>query len=219
MLVRRVTLLLTGLALYGASLALLVVAELGVSPWDVFHQGVSELTGVRLGAVLVITSFAVLLAWIPLRVRPGAGTIANAVLVGVGVDIALRVLPDVTSWAGRFGYLAVGVLLNGVATGMYIGAGFGPGPRDGLMTGIARRGHSIRVVRTTIEVAVLLIGFVLGGTIGIGTVVYALAIGPLAHLFLPIFSRLAAPDEASPPGRARTRPATSCPVPRTPDAR
>jgi uncharacterized membrane protein YczE len=217
-LVRRAVLLLAGLALYGASLALLVVAELGVSPWDVFHQGVSKLTGVRLGAVLVLTSFAVLLAWIPLRVRPGVGTIANAVLVGVGVDVALRVLPDVTSWGGRFGYLVAGVVLNGVATGMYIGAGFGPGPRDGLMTGIARRGHSIRVVRTTIEVGVLLVGVVLGGTVGIGTVVYALAIGPLAHLFLPIFSRLTGQSEATPPHRARTPPATSCPDPRMPDA-
>lgn len=190
MLVRRVALLLAGLALYGASLSLLVVADLGVSPWDVFHQGVSRLIDVRLGLVLIATSFTVLLFWIPLHVRPGVGTIANAVLVGAGVDVALHLLPDVTSWVGRFGYLAAGVVLNGVATGMYIGAGLGPGPRDGLMTGIARRGHSVRVVRTTIEVGVLLVGVVLGGTVGIGTVVYALAIGPLAHVFLPIFSRL-----------------------------
>jgi uncharacterized membrane protein YczE len=190
LLVRRVVLLLAGLALYGASLALLVVADLGVSPWDVFHQGVSRLIHIRLGLVLIATSFAVLLFWIPVRVRPGVGTIANAVLVGVSVDVVLRVLPEVTSWAGRSGYLVAGVLFNGVATGMYIGAGLGPGPRDGLMTGIARRGHSIRVVRTTIEVAVLLVGVVLGGTVGIGTVAYALAIGPLAHVFLPIFSRL-----------------------------
>jgi uncharacterized membrane protein YczE len=196
MLVRRVALLLAGLALYGASLSLLVVADLGVSPWDVFHQGVSRLIDVRLGLVLIATSFTVLLLWIPLHVRPGVGTVANAVLVGAGVDVALHVLPDVSSWGGRLGYLAAGVVLNGVATGMYIGAGLGPGPRDGLMTGIARRGHSVRTVRTTIEVAVLLVGVVLGGTVGIGTVVYALAIGPLAHVFLPIFSRLT--DEPTP---------------------
>lgn len=198
---RRVTLLLCGLALYGLSLALLVVADLGVSPWDVFHQGVARRLDVRLGLVLIATSFAVLLAWIPIRERPGIGTVANAVLVGAGVDVALRVLPEPDAWGWRFGFLALGVVLNGVATGMYIGAGLGPGPRDGLMTGIARRGHSIRVVRTSIEVTVLAIGALLGGTVGIGTVVYAVAIGPLAHLFLPVFSRLTA---ASPPDRARS---------------
>ncbi len=198
---RRVTLLLCGLALYGLSLALLVVADLGVSPWDVFHQGVARRLDGRLGLVLIATSFAVLLAWIPIRERPGIGTVANAVLVGAGVDVALRVLPEPDAWAWRFGFLALGVVLNGVATGMYIGAGLGPGPRDGLMTGIARRGHSIRVVRTSIEVTVLAIGALLGGTVGIGTVVYAVAIGPLAHLFLPVFSRLTA---GSPPDRARS---------------
>lgn len=198
----RSALLLCGLALYGVSLALLVTADLGVSPWDVFHQGVARQLDVRLGLVLIATSFTVLLLlWIPLRVRPGVGTIANAILVGVSVDVALAVLPDVSALAVRIALLAAGVVLNGVATGMYIGAGFGPGPRDGLMTGIARRGHSIRVVRTSIEVAVLLIGTVLGGTLGVGTVVYALAIGPLAHVFLPVFTRLTA---ASPPDPARS---------------
>jgi uncharacterized membrane protein YczE len=198
---RRVALLLCGLALYGLSLALLVVADLGVSPWDVFHQGVARRLDVRLGLVLIATSFAVLLAWIPIRERPGVGTVANAVLVGVGVDLALRALPVPDAWVPRFGLLALGVVLNGVATGMYIGAGLGPGPRDGLMTGIARRGHSIRVVRTSIEVSVLVVGVLLGGTVGIGTVVYAVAIGPLAHLFLPVFSRLTA---GSPRDRARS---------------
>jgi uncharacterized membrane protein YczE len=202
---RRVALLLAGLALYGWSLALLVVADLGVSPWDVFHQGVARQLDVRLGLVLIATSFVVLLAWIPIRERPGIGTIANAVLVGVAVDIALRVLPDVEAWASRFAFLAAGVVLNGVATGMYIGAGLGPGPRDGLMTGIARRGHSIRVVRTSLEVGVLSVGWLLGGTVGIGTVVYALAIGPLAHVFIPVFGRLTTPREpASLRGRARS---------------
>ncbi len=192
---RRFALLVAGLALYGWSLALLVVADLGVSPWDVFHQGVSRQLDVRLGLVLIATSFVVLLAWIPIRERPGIGTIANAVLVGVAVDIALRVLPDVEAWTSRFAFLAAGVVLNGVATGMYIGAGLGPGPRDGLMTGIARRGHSIRVVRTSLEVGVLSVGWLLGGTVGIGTVAYALAIGPLAHVFIPVFGQLTTPRE------------------------
>lgn len=196
--VRRVVLLLCGLALYGWSLALLVVADLGVSPWDVFHQGVARQLDVRLGLVLIATSFTVLLAWIPIRERPGIGTICNAVLVGLGVDVALRLLPHVDAWWSRTGFLVLGILLNGVATGMYIGAGLGPGPRDGLMTGIARRGHSIRVVRTSIEVGVLLVGVVLGGTVGVGTVAYALAIGPLAHVFLPVFTRLTATSPRDP---------------------
>lgn len=187
---RRVLLLLAGLALYGISLSLLVQAGLGVSPWDVFHQGVSRQIDVPLGSVLIATSFTVLLFWIPLQVRPGVGTIANAVVVGLVVDLALRVLPVPDPIAARFAFLVLGVVLNGVATGMYIGAGLGPGPRDGLMTGIATRGHSIRVVRTSIEVAVLLVGVALGGTVGVGTFVYALAIGPLAHVFLPVFSRV-----------------------------
>lgn len=202
---RRAALLVGGLALYGWSLALLVVADLGVSPWDVFHQGVARQLDLRLGLVLIATSFVVLLAWIPIRERPGIGTIANAVLVGVAVDVALRVLPDVDAWTSRFAFLALGVVLNGVATGMYIGAGLGPGPRDGLMTGIARRGHSIRVVRTSLEVGVLSVGWLLGGTVGIGTVAYALAIGPLAHVFIPLFVRLTTPREpASLRGRARS---------------
>jgi uncharacterized membrane protein YczE len=189
-LVRRFALLLVGLTLYGCSLALLVTADLGVSPWDVFHQGVARQLDVRLGPVLIATSFAVLLLWIPLRVRPGIGTISNAIVVGVAVDVALRVLPEPDPIAAKVAYLVAGVLLNGVATGMYIGARFGPGPRDGLMTGIAARGHSIRTVRTSIEVTVLTVGFVLGGTLGIGTLVYALAIGPLAHVFIPMFHRV-----------------------------
>jgi uncharacterized membrane protein YczE len=207
---RRVLLLLAGLALYGISLSLLVQADLGVSPWDVFHQGVSRQIDVPLGSVLIATSFTVLLFWIPLQVRPGVGTIANAVVVGLVVDLALRVLPVPDPIAARFAFLVLGVVLNGVATGMYIGAGLGPGPRDGLMTGIAARGHSIRVVRTSIEVAVLLVGVALGGTVGVGTFVYALAIGPLAHVFLPVFSRVTGQSDLSrvPPGgslRGRAR--------------
>jgi uncharacterized membrane protein YczE len=188
---RRLGLLLVGLALYGISLALLVVADLGLDPWDVFHQGVADVVSLSLGTTIVATSVIVLAAWIPLRERPGIGTVANALLVGVGVDVSLALLPDdVDGLVVRSSLLALGVLLNGVATGMYIGAGLGPGPRDGLMTGIARRGHSIRVARTSLEVAVLVTGIVLGGTFGVGTIVYAVAIGPLAHVFIPWFTRV-----------------------------
>lgn len=191
---RRTLLLLCGLALYGLSLTLLVRADLGLAPWDVFHQGVGEVTGLSLGTVIVATSFVVLTLWIPLRERPGLGTIANAVLVGVGVDVFSSVLPEVDATVVRWLLLASGVILNGVATSLYIGAGMGPGPRDGLMTGIARRGHPIRRVRTTLELLVLVAGIVLGGSFGVGTIAYALAIGPLVHIMLPWFTRLADRD-------------------------
>lgn len=187
---RRTILLLIGLALYGLSLSLLVRADLGLAPWDVFHQGIAKVTGLSLGTVIVGTSFVVLTLWIPLRQRPGVGTIANAVLVGVGVDAFSAVLPDIDGTATRWLLLVAGVVLNGVATGLYIGAGMGPGPRDGLMTGIARRGHPIRVVRTSLELAVLIAGIALGGTFGVGTIAYALGIGPLVHIFLPWFTTL-----------------------------
>jgi uncharacterized membrane protein YczE len=194
--VRRPIMLLAGLALYGLSLTLLVRAGLGLAPWDVFHQGVSEVTGLSLGTVIVGTSFVVLLLWIPLRERPGIGTIANAILVGVGVDVFSALLPDVGDTATRWVLLAAGIVLNGVATGLYIGAGMGPGPRDGLMTGISRRGHPIRVVRTSLEVAVLAAGVLLGGSFGVGTFAYALCIGPLVHVFLPRFTLLASGEGA-----------------------
>lgn len=187
---RRTIMLLLGLALYGLSLTLLVRAKLGLAPWDVFHQGLAEVAGLSLGVVIVCTSFVVLALWIPLRERPGIGTIANAVLVGVGVDVFSAILPEVDGTVARWSLLIAGVVLNGVATGLYIGAGMGPGPRDGLMTGIARRGHPIRVVRTSLEVAVLVAGIALGGSFGVGTIIYALGIGPLVHIFLPWFNRL-----------------------------
>jgi uncharacterized membrane protein YczE len=183
---RRLVQLTLGLALYGVSLAFVLRAGLGLAPWDVLHQGLAERTGVSIGVVLVVMSFVVLLAWIPLRQRPGFGTLANAVLVGVFVDLTLLVLDDAQSWALRVLLLVSGVLLNGVATALYIGASLGAGPRDGLMTGLVRRtGRSVRVVRTVLEVGVLALGFVLGGTVGVGTVLYALAIGPIAHALLP----------------------------------
>jgi uncharacterized membrane protein YczE len=192
---RRSVMLLIGLSLFGISLGLVVRAGLGLAPWDVFHQGVSERIGVSLGTVIVATSFVVLLLWIPLRERPGVGTIGNAILVGVWVDITMAVIPEIDgALLGRIGLLLLGVSINGLATGLYIGAGMGSGPRDGLMTGIASRGHSIRVVRTSIEAIVLITGFALGGTVGIGTLLYAFAIGPIAHKTIPTFVRFSGRD-------------------------
>lgn len=190
MIARRTTLLLCGLVLYGFSLTLLLRADLGLAPWDVFHQGLADTVGLSLGTTIVLMSFVVLALWIPLRERPGIGTMANALLVGLGVEVFTSVIPEVdASWL-RWLLLALGIACNGVATGMYIGAGMGPGPRDGLMTGIARRRWSVRSVRTGLELLVLVTGIVLGGTFGVGTVLYAVMIGPLAQIFLPIFTRI-----------------------------
>jgi uncharacterized membrane protein YczE len=186
---RRLTQLLVGLALYGVSLALVLRAGLGLAPWDVLHQGLAEHLGTTIGQMVVGVSFVVLLAWLPLRERPGFGTFANAVLVGVFVDLTLLVLDPVQAWPVRLLLLLGGVLLNGLATALYIGASLGPGPRDGLMTGLVRRtGRSVRLVRTLIEVTVLVMGFLLGGTVGVGTLLYAFAIGPVAHALLPLFT-------------------------------
>lgn len=185
---RRVMLLLTGLVLYGASDALLVVAALGLSPWDVLHQGLAGQTGLSIGTLVIIVGALVLLLWLPLRQRPGLGTVCNVVVIGVALDATLAVLPIPASLGMRITAMVAGIVLNGLATAMYIGAALGPGPRDGLMTGLAARGHSIRVVRTAIEVGVLAVGWVLGGTVGVGTVAYALCIGPLAHLLLPLLA-------------------------------
>jgi uncharacterized membrane protein YczE len=185
---RRLVQLYVGLVLFGASMAIMLRAGLGLNSWDVLHQGISERSGLRFGWVVIAVSAVVLLLWIPLRQRPGLGTISNAIVVGLAVDAFLAILPYTSSMPVRVGALVTGVVLNGVATGLYVGANLGPGPRDGLMTGLAARGHSIRVVRTGIEVTVLAIGWVIGGTVGIGTVLYAVSIGPLAHFFIPLFS-------------------------------
>jgi uncharacterized membrane protein YczE len=188
MLVRLAQLYL-GLVLYGISASLLVLAGLGLDPWDVFHQGLSRTFGLAIGTWAIIVGVAVLLLWIPLRQRPGIGTVSNVILVGLTMDVVLGHVHAPHAMAARIACLVCGVFLNGVATGAYIGAGLGPGPRDGLMTGLAARGHSIRVVRTGLEVTVLVIGWLLGGTVGVGTLVYALSIGPLAHVFIPLFAR------------------------------
>lgn len=186
---RRLVQLYAGLALYGASSALLVVSGLGLEPWNVLHQGLAELTGLTIGVVSIIVGAAVLLLWIPLRQRPGLGTVSNVFVVGLAMDGTLALVPDAHGLAVRVPLLLAGILLNGAATGLYISANFGPGPRDGLMTGLHRlTGRSIRLMRTAIEVAVVATGFALGGTVGIGTLLYALAIGPLAQLFLRVFA-------------------------------
>ncbi len=188
-LTRRLLQLYVGLALYGASSALLVEAGLGLEPWGVLHQGLAELTGLTIGVVSIFVGAAVLLLWIPLRQRPGLGTVSNVFVVGIAMDGTLALVPDPHTLAVRVPLLVAGILVNGVATGLYIAARFGPGPRDGLMTGFHRRtGRSIRLVRTTLEVVVVATGFALGGTVGAGTVVYAVAIGPLAQLFLRVFA-------------------------------
>jgi uncharacterized membrane protein YczE len=177
--------LLVGLVLYGLTAAMLVLAGLGLDPWDVLHQGLSRTFGLGIGTWAILLSLVVLVAWGPLRLRPGVGTVANAVLVGVVIDLTLSLThPPHALWA-RVTLLAVGVTGNGIATGLYVGAGLGPGPRDGLSIGIAARGHSMRVVRTAIEGTVLGTGVLLGGTVGIGTVLYALLIGPITHFTIP----------------------------------
>ena len=187
--IARFVQLIAGLVLFGASLALLVRSELGLDPWDVFHQGLSVATGLSIGTCTIVAGVVVLLLWIPLRQRPGIGTVANVVLVGLSLDGVLLLIPPTGDLMLRWTYLVTGIVLNGIATGAYIGAGLGPGPRDGLMVGFARGGKSLRVVRTAIEVSVLVVGWLLGGTVGIGTVLFALTIGPIVHRTVPAFSR------------------------------
>lgn len=187
--VRRLVQLYAGLALYGFSMALMLRAGLGLDPWDVFHQGLQERTPLSFGVVTMVVGAAVLLLWWPLKQMPGLGTVSNVVVIGIAVDASLRWLPEAEGPAWQSVFMVASVVLNGIAGGAYIGARLGPGPRDGLMTGLVRRtGKSVRLVRTCIELTVLAIGFVLGGSIGIGTVVYALGIGPLVQVFLPLFT-------------------------------
>jgi uncharacterized membrane protein YczE len=184
---QRLVRLLLGLIAYGYSSALVLRAGLGSLPWDVFHQGLARHTGLSIGMVSIVVGAIVLLLWIPLRQRPGVGTLSNVVGVGTFFDIALATLPTPTVLWLRITYLVVGIVVNAVATALYVGARLGPGPRDGLMTGLAARGLSVRVARTGIEVIVVAVGFALGGTFGFGTLAYALSIGPLVQLFLPVF--------------------------------
>jgi uncharacterized membrane protein YczE len=183
--------------LYGVSMALFVRSDLGVMPWDVLHQGLARHVGGSLGQWTIAVGAAVLLLWLPLRVRPGVGTVSNVLVIGLAVDAALVALPPVDPMAARIVLAVLGLVLNAVATATYVGARLGPGPRDGLMTGLVRRtGGSVRLVRTSIEVVVVLAGWLLGGTLGVATVGYALGIGPLVHVLLP---RLTVAPPAYPP--------------------
>ena len=177
--------LLVGLWLYGATMGFLVEAGLGLDPWDVFHEGVAGILPLTFGQVVILTGAVVMLAWIPLRQRPGIGTVLNVILIGIAADVTLAWLPTPDHLGVQIAFLTIGVVGNALAGALYIGADFGTGPRDGLWSGIVRKtGMSIRVVRTSLEVTVLAVGFALGGTVGIGTVLYALLIGPLVQVFL-----------------------------------
>jgi uncharacterized membrane protein YczE len=181
----RCVLLVAGLVGYGMSVGLMLQAGLGVMPWSVLDQGLSVTLGLEVGTWSMIVGAVVLLLWIPLRYRPGIGTLANVVLVGLSINATLAVLPAAHALPVQLLLLLGGIVLNAIATGAYIGAGLGPGPRDGLSTGLAARGLSLRVVRTCIEVGVLAVGWLLGGDVGVGTLLYAVAIGPLVHRTLP----------------------------------
>lgn len=193
--------MLAGLVMFGLGIALMVRANLGLAPWDVLHQGLADRTGVAIGTVTILVGVVVLVLWVPLHERPGLGTVLNVVVIGLVVDATLAVVHEPSSMPVRVGLLVIGVYLFGPGSGLYIGAGLGPGPRDGLMTGWARRGHSVRLVRTLIEASVLVLGFALGGTLGIGTVLFAVTVGPNVHWHLDRMTLRPHADPADlPPG-------------------
>ena len=188
--------LIAGLVLCGLGIAFMVAADLGLAPWSVLDQGISDRSGIPIGTVSIIVGALVLLAWLPLRERPGLGTVLNVLLIGTTIDLALLVLDTPDAMAARLGYLAFGIFLWGPGTGLYIGAGLGPGPRDGLMTGLAARGvGSIRLVRTGIELTALAAGWFLGGSVGLGTLAFAVTIGPNVQFFLPRLTVPARPGD------------------------
>ncbi|AKS35095.1 YczE/YyaS/YitT family protein [Mycolicibacterium goodii] len=200
----RGALLLVGLIGYGTSMAMMVRAGLGLDPWDVFHQGLTRHTPMTIGMASAVVGVVVLLAWIPLRNRPGIGTVANVIVIAVTVDAVLAVLPAPAAMPIRIVMMVGAVVLNAISTVLYIGAGLGPGPRDGLMTGlVARTGLSVRLVRTCIEATVLAAGWIMGGTVGAGTVLYAFGIGPLVQLFLKLTPRRLLFHDFGAPGRNR----------------
>lgn len=186
---RRLPQLLIGLYLFGASMAMMVTAGLGMMPWDVLHSGILRHVPLTFGTIVTLLSFVVLLIWIPLRQQPGIGTILNALLIGPSLDLTRLFLPHPEHLGWNIALMAAGVVLNGAASAMYIGSQFGPGPRDGLMTGFSRvTGRSIRLVRTVVEVTVVAVGWLLGGVVGVGTVLYAAGIGPITQALLPTFT-------------------------------
>jgi uncharacterized membrane protein YczE len=181
---RRLPRLLLGIPVLGLGIAMTLQARLGVSPYDVLHQGLAKRTGLSFGTVVIGVGLLILVLWIPLRQQPGIGTVVNTLTVGLVIDLALQVLPEPGLLAGRVVLLFAGVVIAALGMGLYIGAGLGPGPRDGLMTGIAAKGYALWAVRTVLEVTALVAGWALGGNVGIGTVVFAFSIGPLGHFFL-----------------------------------
>jgi uncharacterized membrane protein YczE len=194
--VRRSAQLLGGLCLFGASMAMLVRAHLGLTPWDVLHEGLHKHLPLSFGTITAVTALIVLALWIPLRQRPGIGTVANVFVIAITVDLTLELLPPLDGLALRASVMVGGIVLNGIATACYIGARLGPGPRDGLMTGLVlRTGGSVRLIRTILEVVVVATGWLLGGTFGLGTLLYAVSIGPLAQAFLPMLTVL--PEQTS----------------------
>ncbi|MDY0909559.1 hypothetical protein [Microbacterium sp. CFBP9034] len=207
---RRVIQLFVGLFLYGAGCAMTVQAGLGVDPWTVLAEGLSIHTGIGIGWMANILGFFVLLLWIPLRQKPGIGTIANILLVGTSMQLVLWVLPPITGFFAQLAVLLGGIVVVAIASGLYIGAHFGPGPRDGLMTGMHRRlGWPIWTCRALVELSVLLIGWLLGGTVGIGTVLFAFLIGPLVHIALPLLDTRRNVRTAAPSDTTSTAPAHS----------
>jgi uncharacterized membrane protein YczE len=197
---RRFTNLVVGETLFGLGIGLMLHSRLGVPPWDVLHQGLSERLGLTVGIWSIIVSGLVLVGWLPLRERYGIGTILNALIIGVVIDVSSLILPRPDHLVAQTAMVAAGIVVVGIGSGLYIGADLGPGPRDGLMTGIARLGPSIRLTRTVLEVTVLVVGWMLGGTFGVGTVAFAVFIGPLVQLFLPL---LHVDTSARPTPRAR----------------
>lgn len=184
--IRRLSQLFAGLWLYGASMGMHIRSTLGLDPWDVLHEGLARRTGLSFGLITAITGALVLLVWIPLKQKPGVGTIANVVVIAISVDVTLALIPAPQGLLPRIVLLTLGIVLNAVAFAAYVGSRLGPGPRDGMVTGFCRRtGASLRLTRTVIELVVLGTGWLLGGTVGIGTILYAVSIGPLAQLFLP----------------------------------
>lgn len=185
---RRFSQLTIGLVLFGAGIGFMLESRLGIPPWDVLHQGLAVQFGSTVGVWSILISFLVLLFWLPLRERYGIGTLLNAIIIGVMIDVTAVALPTPESMWVRVSFLSVGILLIGFASGLYIGANLGPGPRDGLMTAVARRGPSVRLTRVILEIVVLATGWALGGTFGVGTIAFALFIGPIVQFFLPRWS-------------------------------
>ena len=210
---RRLSQLGFGLLLYGTSMALLVRGRLGVMPWDVLHQGLVRRIGGSIGLWSAVVGVIVLLLWIPLRERPGFGTVSNVFVIAIAVDAALNVIPTIHALWLRIAFVLVGLVTNAVATALYVGARLGPGPRDGLMTGLVRRtGRPVGLIRTSIEVVVVACGWLLGGTLGLATVAYALGIGPLVHVLLP---RLTVREARSPRESTGAEPAALEAAPRS----